>query len=88
MYEALKNVVNKGIYGKTPLEDVRYISTIRDLFLSSTEIYSENVIYLTKFDPKEDYREIKYKEFRKDVFSFATALIRMGLKDKKNRYHR
>ncbi len=83
MYEALKNVVNKGIYGKTPLEDVRYISTIRDLFLSSTEIYSENIIYLTKFDPKEDYREIKYKEFRKDVFSFATALIRMGLKDKK-----
>ncbi len=83
MYEALKNVVNKGIYGKTPLEDVRYISTIRDLFLSSTELFSENIIYLTKFDPKEDYREIKYKEFRQDVFNFATALIDMGLKGKR-----
>ena len=83
MYDALRNVVNTGIYGKTPLEDVRYISTIRDLFLSSTELYSENVIYLTKFDAKEDYREIKYKEFREDVFSFATSLMDMNLKGKK-----
>ncbi len=83
MSQALKNIVNVGIYGKKPLNDVRYISTIRDLFLSSTELYADNVAYLTKDDPKADYREIKYREFREDVFAFATALMGMGLKDKK-----
>ena len=50
---------NKGIYGKRPLEEVRVVKTIRDMFDSSCELFADNVAYLQKDKPGGEYREIK-----------------------------
>jgi len=74
---------NPGIYGKEPLFEIREISTLKEMFETSTELYGEKVGFLEKQDPKAPYTEIYYKQFREDVYAFATGLIDMGLKDKK-----
>ena len=76
------NVVNYGIYGKEPLFPVRQIDTLKDMFESSTQMYSDKVAYLQKFNNKEPYTEITFKEFRDDVYAFASGLISLGLKGK------
>lgn len=77
------NVVNHGIYGKEPLFPVRNIETLREMFETSTEMYAEKVAFLQKFDSKGSYTEILYKQFREDVYAFATGLIDKGLSGKK-----
>lgn len=77
------NNVNGDIYGKIPLHDVRYITTIRDMLLSSFELFKDNVAYLVKDSLKAPYREIKYSEVQSDVFNLATKLINSGLKGKR-----
>lgn len=79
----LKNIVNHGIYGKEPLYQVRDISTLRDLFESSTTLFENRIAFLQKYGQNTPYKEITYKEYRDDVYSFATGLINLGLKDKK-----
>ena len=48
--------------------------TIKEIFEKSTTKYAENTIILEKFNSKEPFKEIKYKEFRSDVISLGTAL--------------
>ena len=79
----LKNIVNYGIYGKDPLYDVREISTLRELFESSTTLFKDRIAFLQKYSINSPYKEITYSEFKDDVYSFATGLISMGFKDKK-----
>lgn len=79
----LKNIVNHGIYGKEPLYEVREITTLRDLFESSTTLYENNVAFLQKYGLNASYKEITYKEYKDDVYSFATGLLKLGLKDKR-----
>ncbi len=83
MKKVFTNIVNEGIYGKEPLFEVREIETIRDMFESSTKMYSSRTAFMQKPDNSSPYRKITYKEFREDVYAFATGLIVMGLKDKK-----
>lgn len=75
--------VNGNIYGKDALCEVREIESIRDMLLSSFELYKDNVAYLVKDSLKAPYREIKYSEVQEDVFSLATALFNEGLNDKR-----
>lgn len=82
MQGSVKNF-NGNIYGKEPLFPVREIKTLKDMFESSTKMYSDRVAFLQKFDNKSPYTEITYNEFRKDVYAFATGLIDMGFKGKK-----
>jgi len=79
----LKNIVNKGIYGKDPLYQVRDVSTIRDIMESSTTLFKDNIAFMQKYSLNSPYKEITYQEFRDDVFSFGTGLISMGFKDKR-----
>lgn len=74
---------NGGIYGKEPLFNVREISTLKEMFETSTKMYAERVAFLEKFDSKEAYTEITFKQFRDDVYAFATGLLDMGLQGKK-----
>ena len=74
---------NGGIYGKEPLFNVREISTLKEMFETSTKMYAERVAFLEKFDSKEAYTEMTFKQFRDDVYAFATGLLDMGLKGKK-----
>lgn len=82
MMKQVKNF-NGEIYGKEQLFDVREISTLKEMFESSMELYGDRVGFLEKQDAKAPYTEIKYNQFRDDVYAFATGLIEMGFKDKK-----
>lgn len=74
---------NKGIYGKKPIETVRVVKTIRDMFDSSCELFSDRIAFLRRASQKSDWTEITYKELGKSVYALGTALIKLGLKDKK-----
>lgn len=83
MNNGLKNIVNFGIYGKKPLNKVRDISTIREMFETSTAMYRDRTAFMQKRKSGELYIKITYQEFYDDVCAFATGLIDMGLKDSK-----
>ncbi len=79
----LKNIVNTGIYGKEPLFDVRDISTIREMFDTSTKLYDDRVAFMQKYDNSLPFKSITYREYREDVYSFAAYLCGEGLAGKK-----
>lgn len=65
-----------------PFNEVRQIKDIKDMIESSTKLYGDNVAFLMKEKTGEPYKEITYKQMKKDVDALGTALIDMGLKDK------
>lgn len=67
---------------------------LKEVLANAFENYPENIAFKIKNHNAENitYREIKYKEFEKEINSLGTALIDMGMKNKriavigKNRY--
>lgn len=67
---------------------------LKEVLANAFENYPENIAFKIKNHNAENitYREIKYKEFEKEINSLGTALIDMGMKSKriavigKNRY--
>ena len=68
-----KQQENKGKKNSKLYELTNY-KTIKEIFENSTTKYAENTLILEKFNSKEPFKEIKYKEFRSDVISLGTAL--------------
>ena len=71
-----------------------HYKTIKEIFLRSTEKFADRPFILEKFNPKESFTEIKYKEFKEDVVGLGTALTKKyNLKDERiiiigeNTYH-
>ncbi len=63
-----KNKKNSKTYQATDYK------TIKEVFQKSTTEFAENTFILEKFNSKEPFKEIKYKEYRSDVISLGTAL--------------
>jgi len=68
--------------------------TIKEVFDKSTMLNLEKTFILEKFNPKESFKELTYREFRSDVIAFGTAITEfLKIKDKKiiiigeNTYH-
>ena len=67
---------------------------LRDVINNSVKLYSDKNAFVIKEkkDKEVSYKNITYKEFKKDIDSLGTALLNMGLKGKrvavisKNRY--
>ena len=59
------------------------ISNLRELINRSVELYGDRPAYLVKNRPGGSYEPITYREFRRDVTAFGTALLDLGLKGKK-----
>ena len=74
--------MNKKRY-KNKRYQVRRITDIRDLVLSSAKLYTEDNAYLVKDRPGGEYRPIKFKQVKEDMNALGTALIKKGLKGKK-----
>ena len=75
--EGIQKNKNK-IYEKTNYE------TIKEIFYRSREKYADEVCLLEKFNPKEEFKKITYKEFTDDVISLGTALTnKYSLKDER-----
>ena len=71
-----------------------HYKTIKEIFLRSTEKFVDRPFILEKFNPKEPFTEITYKEFKEDVVALGTALTKKyNLKDERiviigeNTYH-
>ena len=63
-----KNKKNQNIY------EITSYKTIKEIFQKSTTEYADNTFILEKFNSKEPFKEIKFKEYRSDVISLGTAL--------------
>ena len=71
-----------------------HYKTIKEIFLKSKEKFADRPFILEKFNPKEPFTEITYKEFKDDVVALGTALTKKyNLKDERiiiigeNTYH-
>jgi len=65
-----------------PLYKDRHITNLRQMLYESCELYKDNVAYLSK-DENKKYQEIKFGQVLEDVKALGTALIDLGLKDKR-----
>ena len=58
--------------------------TIKEVFLRSQEEFADRTFILEKFNPKEAFKEITFKEFGDDVIALGTALTnKYNLKDER-----
>ena len=68
---------------KDKLYEVRPIESIRDMLISSCEIYAERTAYLKKQKKTMPYEAVTYKEFKDLVWNLGTKFLEMGLAGKK-----
>lgn len=61
----------------------RPIWNLKQMLSSSVELYGDNVAFMQRFRKDEPFREIKYKEAFDDINALGTAMIDIGLKDKR-----
>ncbi len=64
-----------------PIYSVRPIKNLKDMLEQSADLYSEKDAFLIK-EGDNNYRGIKYCDFKRDVDALGTALLDLGLKDK------
>ena len=58
--------------------------TIKEVFLKSQKEFADRTFVLEKFNPKESFKEITFKEFGDDVIALGTALVsKYNLKDER-----
>ncbi len=92
-YETIEKEKNK-VGKKSKNYEITDYKTVKEIFERSTTVFAENTFILEKYNSKEPFTEIKYKEFRSDVISLGTALNDyLKIKDKpviiigENTYH-
>lgn len=66
-----------------PLYEVRKISDLRDMLISSSELFGDKAAFLHKPKGTDKYIPISYKQYKSDVDAFGTALISLGLMGKR-----
>lgn len=82
-YEALAKK-QKEEKGKSKYYEQSHYKTIKEIFIRSREKFGDDVCILEKFNPKEPFTEITYKEFTDDVIALGTALTnKYNLKDER-----
>ena len=64
-------------------KESRPITDFKDLLVSSTELYGNNIAYLQKWNPKGEYEEIRYNRVLEDVNGLGTTFLARGLKGKR-----
>lgn len=72
-YEAIAKK-QKEEKGKSKYHEQTHYKTIKEIFIRSREKFANDVCILEKFNPKEPFTEITYKEFTNDVIALGTAL--------------
>ena len=56
---------------------------LKDMLKQSGEVFGDRPAYIFKTETKGEFRTITHKEFRNQINALGTALIQMGLKDKR-----
>ena len=66
-----------------PLYEVRKISNLKDMIEQSTQLYGQKPAFLVKEKGNPKYTPVSYNRYKSDIDALGTALISMGLKDKR-----
>ena len=69
--------MRKSIY------DVMKFRDLKEMLQKSGEVYGDRPAYIFKTEEEGKFREITHKEFRNDINNLGTALIDLGLKNKR-----
>ena len=56
---------------------------LKDMLKKSGEIYGDRPAFMFKTDKHGEFKTITHKEFRDEINALGTALVKMGLKDKR-----
>ena len=82
-YEEIKRKQNEE-KEKSKYHEQTHYKSIKEIFVRSREKFAKDVFILEKFNPKEPFKEITYKEFTDDVIALGTALTnKYNLKDER-----
>lgn len=68
---------------RKPVHKMPKYENLKEMLEKSGEIYGDRPAYLFKTEEPEKFREITHREVREDINHLGTALIDMGLKDKR-----
>ena len=68
---------------RKPIHKFTKFENIKDMLKKSGEQFGDRPAYIYKTDVEGKFREITHKEFREEVDGLGTALIDLGLKDKR-----
>lgn len=83
-YEKIKKEQEGIQKGKNKNYEKTNYETIKEIFYRSREKYANEICILEKFNPKEEFKKITYKEFTDDVIALGTALTnKYSLKDER-----
>ncbi|HEY5583342.1 MAG TPA: AMP-binding protein [Ruminiclostridium sp.] len=66
-----------------PLYEVRKISNLKDMIEQSAKLYAQKPAFLVREKGNPDYIPVSYKKYKEDIDAIGTALVSLGLKDKK-----
>ncbi len=66
-----------------PLYEVRQISNLKDMIEQSAKLYGNKPAFLVKEKENSNYSPISYSKYKSDIDALGTALINLGLKDKR-----
>ena len=93
-YDTIKKAEENQGKKRTKNYECTTYKTVKDIFNRSTTEYSDRTFILEKFNPKENFVEISYEKFKRDVMGLGTALVKkLNLKSKRiviigeNTYH-
>jgi len=93
-YDTIKKAEEMQNKRRNKNYDMTSYETVRDIFDFATQKFSDRVLILEKFNPKESFTEINYEKFKNDVMGLGTALAKtLNLKNKRiiiigeNTYH-
>ena len=82
-YEAIAKK-QKEEKGKNKYHEQTHYKTVKEIFVRSREKFAKQPFILEKFNPKEAFKEITFKEFTDDVIALGTALTnKYNLKDER-----
>lgn len=62
---------------------VREIKNLRELLDSSAVLYQDRTSFMERYEEGKEFEKISYWQLKQDVNALGTALISMGLKDRK-----
>lgn len=68
---------------RKPIHKCTEFKDLKDMLKKSGEKFGDRPAYIYKTDEPGKFKEITHKEFRDDINNFGTALINLGLKDKR-----
>ena len=68
---------------RKPIHKFTHFEDLRDMLQKSEKEFGDRPAYVFKTDVPGEFREITYKQFADDIRSLGTALVNLGLKDKR-----